>query len=244
VTHNDIWLGDSRELCKKFKPETIQCVLTDPPFGVNNQSNMATTEAGKKHARKIAGDESPEQALVLFEAVTRTMMPAMKPNSDWYVFTSYQVLKEWLTALDPLFDGFGYQRKALGIWNKQDPGMGDLESWGMGMEFILYYKRGNRAKSADRRNFVLNHPKLRPVTLIHPHEKPEGLLADLIKFSTSPGDWLVDPFGGSGSMVRAARNCNRNAIAIEYDKENYDAAKKKLDGQGAGMFDDDDAGVA
>lgn len=32
MTYSDIWLGDSIELVKKFKPQTIQSVITDPPF--------------------------------------------------------------------------------------------------------------------------------------------------------------------------------------------------------------------
>ena len=236
MTYADMWNGDSRELVKRFKPESIQSIITDPPFGVNNLSNMATTEAGKKHARKIAGDESPEEALLLFNTVILNLMPAMKAESDIYIFTSYQVLEEWLTATRELLAPYGYTRKALLVWQKDGPGMGDLNSWGMGCEFVLYYKRGSRPSSDTRRNNVLAVPQLRPGELIHPHEKPTGLLELLIKHSTSKGDWVVDPFAGSGSTVRAARNLGRNSIGIEYDEYNFIEAKKKLDNE-AGGFD-------
>lgn len=234
--HHDIWLGDSVELVQRFKPETIQSVITDPPFGVDNLSNMATTEAGKEYARKIAGDESPEQAIELFTNVMNGLIPALKPESDIYVFTAHQVLEEWLTFTRQLFEPWGFKRKAILIWQKDGPGMGDLNTWGMGCEFILYYKRGGRELKAKRRNNVLAFPQLRPSELIHPHEKPLPLLETLIEHSTSKGDWVVDPFGGSGSLVRAARNAGRNAIGIEVDSKNHDFAIKKLNsGEGAGM---------
>lgn len=235
---HDIWHGDSIELCKRFQAKKmVNCVITDPPFGVDNLSNMAVTEAGKKYARKIANDESPEVAIKTFKAVMDSLLPATVDDADCYVFTSYQVLSDWLVMTDEFMPKHGFQRKAVLVWEKDGPGMGDLECpWGMGCEFILFFQKGRRPKSSKRRNSVLHVPQLRPNQLIHPHEKPGPLLEGLIKASTEPGDFIVDPFGGSGSLVRAARNCDRNAVAIEYDEENYKLAKEKLDSQESGLF--------
>lgn len=227
---HQIWHGASEDLAPRFHPKRqIQSVITDPPFGVNNQSNMAVTKEGKEMARKIANDESPEVAMATFTRVMQAVIPGMKDESDIYVFTSFQVLEEWLTFTRELFEPYGFSRKAILIWQKDGPGMGDLNSWGMGCEFILYYKRGNRTPTAQRRNNVLAVPQLRPGTLIHPHEKPTQLLEMLIKYSAAEGDFVVDPFGGSGSLVRAARNVGRSAVAIEYDEFNYKTALQKLE---------------
>lgn len=239
---SQIWHGDSIELCKKFKrppdvPEgKVDCIITDPPFGVDNQSNMATTEAGKTYARKIANDESPEQAIATFKAVMESLLPATRQNSDLYVFTSQQVVKDWLVMTDDFLPQFGFTRKAIGIWEKDGPGMGDLNCWGQGIEFILFFKKGARQRNDARRNFVLHVPQLRPGDLVHPHEKPPALLELLIKHSTAPGEFIVDPFGGSASVVRAARNLGRSAVAIEYDQINYELAQKKLDAEGNSLF--------
>jgi DNA modification methylase len=213
----------------------IKSVITDPPFGVDNLSNMAVTAEGKKAARKIANDESPEVAMATFTSVMKAIIPGMQDESDIYVFTSHQVLEEWLTFTGHLFEPFGFRRKAILVWEKDGPGMGDLNTWGMGCEFILYYKRGNRVASDQRRNNVLHVPQLRPGDLIHPHEKPLPLLELLIKHSTDRGDFIVDPFGGSGSLVRAAKRTGRSAVAIEYDEYNYQEAVKKLENESGGM---------
>lgn len=237
-----IWHGDSAELGSRFhQKRQIQSIITDPPFGVDNQSNMAVTEAGKKYARKIANDESPEVAIATFKRVMAAMLPGMKDESDIYVFTSHQVLEEWLVFTKQLFEPHGFTRKAILVWEKDGPGMGDLNSWGMGCEFILYYKRGGREASDTRRNNVLHVPQLRPGELIHPHEKPLALLELLIRHSTHKGDLVVDPFGGSGSLVRAAQRMGRHGVAIEYDLENYQLALNKLNtGEGGGFdFGDD-----
>lgn len=234
---HQIWHGDSIELGHKFKDGRIDCIITDPPFGVDNLSNMAVTEQGKKYARKIANDESPEVAIKTFKNVMSVLLPKMRDDSDVYVFTSYQVLSDWLVMTDDFFPDFGFKRKAVLVWEKDGPGMGDLECpWGMGCEFILFFQKGRRPKTAKRRNSVIRTPQLRPNQLIHPHEKPSTLLEALIKASTDEGDFLVDPFGGSGSLVRAARNCNRSAVAIEYDEFNYNEANKALHEREENLF--------
>ncbi len=232
-----IWNGDSIEMCAKFKPESVDCIITDPPFGVDNLSNMAVTQSGKQYARKIANDESPEQAMLVFRKVMDILLRKASAECDAYVFTSYQVLSDWLLFTGSIFKPFGFERKAVLVWEKDGPGMGDLNSpWGMGCEFILYFQKGRREKQSKRRNNVLHVPQLRPSELIHPHEKPEGLLELLIKASTTERDFVVDPFGGSGSLARAARNTSRSAVAIELEQENYELALNKFNTQESAMF--------
>lgn len=234
---HQIWHGDSAELGKRFQHKAmIRSIITDPPFGVDNQSNSAVTPDGRAQARKIANDESPEIAMKTFSNVMGTLLPAMMKDSDIYVFTSYQVLETWLPFTRELFEPYGYTRKAILTWEKAGPGQGDLNTWGMGCEYALYYKRGKRVGNGKRRNCVLHHDQLRPTDLIHPHEKPGPLLEELICHSTDEGDFVVDPFGGSGSLVRAARNCGRSAVAIEYDLYNYEQAVAKLQSTSGAMF--------
>jgi adenine-specific DNA-methyltransferase len=225
-----IWHGDSRELVQRIKPGRVDCVITDPPFGVDNQSKSAVTREGREYARKIANDESPEVAMQVFREVMDVLLPRTADNCDLYVFTAYQVLKEWLFLLDEIGKKHSFVRKAVLVWEKEGPGMGDLDSWGQGHEFIIFLKKGDRARSDRRRNGVIHVPKIPARELIHPHEKPEPLLEIFLRHSTDPRDFVVDPFGGSGSLARAARNTERSAVCIEYDKKNYELAKDKFEG--------------
>lgn len=198
---------------------------------------MAVTASGKEYARKIANDESPEIAIDIFQRVMGVLLPKTADNCDAYIFTSYQVLKEWLGMLDDLMAPFGFARKAVLVWEKDGPGMGDLEvPWGMGVEFVLFYRKGKRTKSVKRRNAVLHFPQVRPDRLIHPHEKPLPLLEALVEASTDPHDFVVDPFGGSCSLARACRRIKRSAVTIELDHKNVEYATKAYnEGDGAGF---------
>lgn len=59
---------------------------------------------------------------------------------------------------------------------------------------------------------------------IHPTEKPAGILEPLIRYTTRPGDLVIDPFGGSCSTARAALALGRRAICIEADEAHLVAA--------------------
>jgi adenine-specific DNA-methyltransferase len=226
--------GDSTSIFKRVKTP-VNCIITDPPFGVNNQSNSATTEEGKFNARKIANDETPEKALEIFDLVMKDLLPLAADECDLYIFTAHQVLEQWIAYADTLRVPYGFERKGILVWAKDGPGMGDLNSWGMSHEFIIFLRKGGRIRTDRRRSGVLSVPQVRPTDLIHPHEKPLALLEMLIQHSTSPGDFVVDPFAGSGSTIRACRRTQRNAMGVEYDRLNWERAVKALD-QAEGMF--------
>lgn len=232
----DIWNGDSIELCKRLKPN-VNCVITDPPFGVDNLSNQSTTADGKKWARKIANDESPEVAIKVFQAVMDELLPKTIANADMYLFTAHQVINEWLEVADSL-SRHGFMRSGILVWEKDGPGMGDTESWGMGHEIVLFLKKGRRKRTDQRRNGVIHVPQVRPGDLIHPHEKPLPLLELFIKHSTDRGDLIVDPFAGSGSTIRAAKQLGRSGLGMELDEMNFKLAHDALHTRSGGLFDD------
>jgi hypothetical protein len=198
---------------------------------------MAVTDHGKGYATKILNDETPEQAIQVFQSVMQVLLPKLVDNADVYIFTSHQVVKEWLVMLDDFMPAFGCKRKAILYWEKEGPGMGDLECpWGMGGEFIMFFQKGRREKTGTRRNSIIRGPQLRPNELLHPHQKPGWLLELLMQQSTLPGDFLVDPFGGSGSLTHAARNIGRNSVSIELDPARAEVARNFLESSQAGLF--------
>lgn len=65
---------------------------------------------------------------------------------------------------------------------------------------------------------------------IHPTQKPLPLIERLILASSNENDLILDPFGGSGSTVVAARSLNRSCITIELDKAYYKNILKRMNG--------------
>lgn len=53
----------------------------------------------------------------------------------------------------------------------------------------------------------------------HPYRKPLALMERLVEIHTNPGDMIIDPFAGSGTTLKAAKNLRRNAIGVEIDPQ-------------------------
>ncbi|MCS7061014.1 MAG: site-specific DNA-methyltransferase [Anaerolineae bacterium] len=60
---------------------------------------------------------------------------------------------------------------------------------------------------------------------VFPEELPEWF----IKLFTVEGDWVLDPFMGSGTTVCAANRLGRNAIGIELLPEHYELARRRVE---------------
>lgn len=62
----------------------------------------------------------------------------------------------------------------------------------------------------------------------HPTEKPLGLMMELIRDFTQPGDLVVDPFMGSGTTGVACLRLGRRFIGIEQDRKWFELAGERL----------------
>lgn len=67
-----------------------------------------------------------------------------------------------------------------------------------------------------------------PRERVHPTQKPESMLRQIIEVSSRPGDLVVDPFMGSGTTLRAAKDLGRRAIGIELDERYCESAANRL----------------
>ena len=208
---------------------TFDCVLTDPPYGMDFQSTYGKDEEAREaYQAKIDDDDSVDAALDGWERTLKAMAPVLADQCEMYVFCHWHVAPQWQEWLKSEMPGYGFQLKQLLIWEKGYPGIGDVATnWGAGHEFIYYLKRGSR-KMPYRRSGILHVDKVRPGTNVHPTEKPQGLLKILIEMSTNPGDWILDPYAGSSSTLLAAKDCQRNAVGIEMVDDYYKTGLSRL----------------
>jgi|SRR5580658_1924958 site-specific DNA-methyltransferase (adenine-specific) len=100
---------------------------------------------------------------------------------------------------------------------------------------ILWWKKTNpRPKGPDREPIGLTHDRMVGTyecyngdTPNHPCEKPLDLLLWLVQ-NLSPAESILDPFMGSGTTLRAAKDLGRRAIGIEIEEKYCEIAAKRL----------------
>lgn len=73
----------------------------------------------------------------------------------------------------------------------------------------------------------------------HPAPFPEKVAYRLIRMFSFTGDTVLDPFMGTGTTLLAATRCDRNAIGVELENDYIKIAKRRLDKQLSGLFQDE-----
>lgn len=187
--------------CREVLPVDADVLVTDPPYGIT----FSSSSGGKFTGSKIAGDHSTE----IRDAVI-----------EWWGERPAIVFGSWRTATPQ-------RTKALLVWDKgAHVGMGDLAMpWKPNHEFVYVWGDGF---SGHRGSGVISINALSPnfVEQLHPTEKPEALLRELI--GKCPQGTILDPFMGSGTTLRAAKDLGRRAIGIEIEERYCEIAARRL----------------
>lgn len=205
--------GDCLELMKEIQDNSIDMILTDPPYGMNFQSHRR-----KNIYEKIKNDENLEFLNNFFQECNRVL----KKDSALYVFCSWHNVDKFKKEFEKYF-----KLKNILVWVKNNHGSGDLQaSYAPKYEFILYGNKGRRKFENGRKEDVLFYNKTK--NELHPTQKPVDLLEFLINNSSKENDNILDAFMGSGSTGVACQNTNRNFIGFELDEHYFQIAKERL----------------
>lgn len=202
--------GECLAAMRDMDPETVDLVLTDPPYGMGYRSNM---RIARERFDAIANDAEFDPAFQL--AWLRECYRLLKPDTHIYVFCSDHHLGEFRETVKAA----GFNVKRCLVWCKGGGGMGDLAGdYAHETEFVVFAHKGNRPLTGKRISNVLNVPKVRPADMQHPTEKPAGVVRRLIQKSCQEGGVVLDPFGGSGVVAVAASEEGRGYIVIEQEE--------------------------
>lgn len=212
----DVWvLGKHRLMCgdstsidaveKLLNGAKIDLVFTDPPYGVEYQSNMRTKT---QKFDMLKNDDAFLDIAPVIEATTKGWV---------FVWTSWKVQHKWIE----LFESFGYPSNIV-IWHKPGGGIGDLKkTFASDYEVALVWHRGAEL-CGKRIGSVWKVAKDGASTYVHPTQKPVELSMEAIDKTTKNGASVLDLFGGSGSTLIGCEKTNRKAYLMELDPKYCD----------------------
>lgn len=211
--------GDALELLPEINSETIDLIVTDPPYGKAIKMNR------RKHKDKlcevIAGDHDLETARQAIPELFRVL----KPNSAMFMFMSPTTMAQ----VEPwLFDA-GFKIKNHIVWDKVAHGVGDLKgSFSSQWECLFLAVKGRPLLRGHRFNDIWRYPRIASQKMLHMNQKPVELLKRCISEFSDEGAIVLDPFMGSGSTGVAALELNRQFIGIELDSQYYNVAAERI----------------
>jgi len=214
-----IHLGDCIEYMKTLPNESIDLVVTDPPYGLSFVNNHSLTQFDE-----ILNDDF-EDTKPLLEKYFKECFRIMKNNTAIYSFCSWHKVDFFKQEIEKYFT-----MKNLLIWDKQNHTNGDLfASFGVSSELIVYGHKGRCLNRGKRHIDILSYPKENTKKIGHPTPKNIALLKLLIENSSDKNQIVFDGFAGSGSTGVACALSNRRFIGCELEKKYYNIAKQRIE---------------
>jgi len=212
--NHGIYKGDCMQLIPLIKNGSVDCCITDPPYGIAYQSARRTDKQSWKP--KILNDEKP------FTEWIKPLFSKIKDGGRVICFYRWDVQDAFLDS----FLSAGFNVKSQIVWDKIVHGMGDLKGeFAPQHELMIYATKGRFEFKQKRPKTIYRCQRISGESLVHPNEKPIRLMQALIRDVSQPGEMILDPFGGSFSTFKAAVKEGRKCISFEMHEQYFEANK-------------------
>ena len=246
---NNIYCQDCLEGMGKIPDESIDLVVTDPPYKIISggcRTNPGDNEtSGILNRRRDWSRTDPKGVLsrgnkrndfanivrdgkmfrnneLSFSDWLPNLYRVLKPQTHCYIMVNDKNIHAMLNACESI----GFKFVNMLVWKKNNctPNKFYMKN----IEFILMLRKGaaRNINNMGSTQFLEFPNKLG--NKLHPTEKPVALMAVLVGNSTDAGDVVLDPFMGSGTTAIACINTDRNFIGFEIDKEYHKVAMDRM----------------
>jgi len=203
-------LGDCREVMPTLG--RFDACVTDPPYGTEDLAGgygrRQLHSIDGKVGRKIANDKDL--------TALSDFMRAVNNDCLLIVFYASRKTKQFIQAIGDA-EYFGEL-----IWDKRQMGLGYTIRYSH--ESIAVLQKGTAIRPVKAIDSVIDYSS---IERIHPHQKPVGLIRDLVDWVGSAA--ILDPFMGSGTTLVACQQLGRKGTGIELSEKYFDIACKRVE---------------
>lgn len=219
--------GDCLELIKKIPDNSIDMIVTDPPYKITARGNGGNS-GGMFQKKEVNNGKVFKTNDLEIEDWLPEFYRVLKEQSHCYIMTNNKNITHYLDVIDKSDFHF---IKCL-IWVKDNKIMG--QTYMSQFEYIIMCRKGAHKRINDCGvSDVLQVPnkKMKDENnkTIHDTEKPIELTNVLIANSSNEGDLILDPFMGIGGAGVSAVGLNRNFIGFELDDGYFEIAKSRIE---------------
>lgn len=224
---------------EKISSDSIDLIVTDPPYNLGNFMKNRDTNLSKMRDNFFGAAGWDDMGL-----------NEWKKSMDDFFASAARVMKKGGTlimfmaiikveTIIGLAEKHGFYYKTTGIWHKTNPMprnmnlhfVNSTEAW-------IYFTYKTRTGTFNNNGMLIHDFIETSVTPNgerkygkHPTQKPESLLMHFVTILSNEGDWVLDPFMGSGTTGVIAKRTGRNFIGVELDKKYFEMAKSRIDGE-------------
>ena len=243
---NKIINGDCLVELKKIPDRTFDLVFADPPYNLQLKNKLTRPDSSEVNAVNDKWDQF--ESFKKYDEFTISWLKEckriLKKNGALWVIGSYHNIFRLGTTIQNL--GFWILNDV--IWNKNNP-MPNFR----GTRFTNAHETLIWASKNQKSKYTFNYQSLKclnddlqmrsnwnlPICSggerlkkngkkVHSTQKPESLLHRILLASSNRGDYILDPFLGSGTTAVVAKKLGRICFGIEKENKYFNAAKQRL----------------
>lgn len=201
--------GDCREVLPELGP--VDLVLTDPPYGIDESSAKVTSRQRKANGRsKALADQNDYGDFFWDSDICQDGLDAAQALSRWQI----------------IFGGNFYDLGRAScwlVWDK-DNGANDFADCELAW---TNFKKAVRKFRWRWNGMLQEHGGARKEFRQHPTQKPIALMKWCIGHAPK-AETILDPFMGSGTTLRAAKDLGRRCTGIEIEERYCEIAAERL----------------
>ncbi|MDC3116862.1 DNA methyltransferase [Alphaproteobacteria bacterium] len=244
---NRVLVGDCIEQMNKLPEESVDLIFADPPYNLQLTGHLSRPDQTKVNGVNESWDKF--SSMRDYDLYTKQWMTAarrvLKPNGTIWVIGSYHNI----FRLGYILQDLNFWMLNDVIWRKVNP-MPNFR----GRRFTNAHETLIWASKDSSSKYTFNYEAMKSLNgdlqmrsdwlipictgeerlknsigkKVHPTQKPENLLTRVIMSSSNIGDFVLDPFFGTGTTGAVSKKLGRNFIGIEQNAKYALEARKRI----------------
>ncbi len=244
---NDVILGDALEVMRGWPDDCVDHCIADPPFNMSKKKGLGWAFSSHVTMQEQWDTFSEDEFFRFNVDWLREVCRVVKPNGNILVFGTFHSIYQLGFILQS-----GLNRRVLNsvIWYKPNaqPNI-TARMLTESTEQLIWAVNGASAGKDKATKWTFNYwrakelnndkqmrnlwefavtPRSERELGKHPSQKPLGLLERLVELGSEPGQLVLDPFGGAGTLAVAAEKLGRNWVLVESEQEYANLAQARL----------------
>jgi site-specific DNA-methyltransferase (adenine-specific) len=203
---------------------SVDLVITDPAYESLEKHRAVGTTTRLKRSKASSNDWFRIFPNARFPELFAQLYRVLRKDSHLYLFCD----AETMFVAKPMAEAAGFKFWKPLVFDKVHIGMG--YHYRSRYELILFFEKGKKKLADLSIPDILRAPRIRGG---YPAEKPTEISEVLVRQSSEPGELVIDPFFGSGSVGVASVSQGRHFAGSDVCKEALEVASSRLIAAGA-----------
>ena len=232
MTSIDLKVSDAISYMKTIRSHTVDMILTDPPYNINLSSREPAGFTG------IYNDDDNERTSSNWDELTFQASEFIKETERLITNNGCLVLffDVWkITTIKDLLDAHGFNNIRLLTWRKNNPSpftAGHGHYLPSVNEYMIFAMKKRKTTPDYKEHhigiFEYDKPNRKTRKIYSYAQKPIALFEELIERHTKEGEYVLDPYVGSGTTLLACKNTNRSFLGCDILSEHVDNIRQLL----------------